>query len=242
MNADLAGTTQIGLESRVRSLERRLRRAQFLAATGVLVLLAIGWTQSQHDRSPALGPDKVLRLRGLVIEDESGRPRVLLGAPVAKVGGRLRSDAAIGMVVLNEAGQDRLQVGNCGGPQSGSVVQARIAAATGLMLCDLQGNERGGFGFLDNGRVVLGMDDSGGEGVMLFLAPDLGMKGMLINEYRATRSVQRLFFGLEKDSALLKLHDGKGTERLKLAADATELPQLLVRDDEGQELADLLER
>jgi hypothetical protein len=242
MNGEPIRTSPGELEARVRSLERRLRRAQCRAAIGLVALIAIGWAQASRDAPPTVGADRVLRLRGLVIEDENGRPRVLLGAPVAKVEGRRRTDPATGLVVLNEAGQDRLQVGNCGGPMMGGAVQPRMSPSTGVMLCDLTGDERGGFGFDDNGRVVLGMDDREGEGVMLFIAPDLGMKGLIVNEQRARQTVQRLFLGLGKETALLKLQDGKGTERLQLRADPVEPPQLLVHDNEGQELADLLER
>jgi hypothetical protein len=236
----------VSLQSRVRSLERKLRRTHALGALLVAGALAVGFTrQSGAAASAAKGAsgDGVLRARALVIEDEQGRPRVLLGAPVADVKGRRRTDAATGLVLLDESGRDRLQVGNCGGPQMGGVVQGRIAPTTGIMLCDLKGDERGGYGFLDNGRIVLGMDEENGEGVVLFVAPDLGSKGLIVNEYRGQKNATRLFLGLGKQGdATLELKDGKGMGRLRAVATPEETPQLLLLDAEGQELSDVLEK
>lgn len=238
----MAGTFAVELAARVRALERQVRLHRALAGLLLVAALAAGFVRSQDPRR-APAPDGVLRVRGLVVEDEKGRPRVLLGAPVAALAGRRRSDPALGMVVLDEAGRDRLQVGNVGGPQMGGTVQPRIAGCTGIMLCDLGGEERGGFGFLDNGRTVLGMDDPADEGVMLFLAPDLGRKGLVVNERVGDRTVQRLFLGVDtrRHESLLKLQDGAGVERVQVVAPADEVPRLVVTDGEGQELADILE-
>ncbi len=237
----MASISNLEIEARVRSLELQIRTAGAMFALGILAAFLLSWSRTQE--LSKTGSEGVLRLRGLVIEDEHGCPRVLLGAPVASVPGRKRTDPAFGMVVLNESGADRVQVGNVGNPQVGGVVQPRIAGASGIMICDLEGDERGGYGFLDNGRVVLGMDDPSGEGVMLFIAPDMHCKGMIVNEERRGQIVQRLFLGLgQQGEALLKLQDGKGTERVQMLAGPEDDPKLLVHDEEGQELDDLFER
>jgi len=102
------------LASRVRTLERQVRATTALVGLLLLAMVAVvaaGWTRAQEATKPPAA-DRVMRLRGLVIEDDSGRPRVVLGAPVATLAGRRRSDRAIGMMLLDENGRDRLQPGN----------------------------------------------------------------------------------------------------------------------------------
>ena len=163
---------------------------------------------------------------------------------MAELAGRQRKDAASGLVLLDEAGRDLLQVGLVGGPSAGGVVQQRIAQATGIMVCDGLGNEQGGFGCMSNERVVLGMDDANGEGVMVYVAPDLKSRGVLINGAPRPGDnggpAPRLFLGLgQADEAALELRDAGGANRLVARAPAKDEPQLLTLDPEGQEIADL---
>jgi hypothetical protein len=115
-------------------------------------------------------------VRGLIIEDEKGRERILLGAPVPKVPGRKRRDETSGLIVLGENGADRVAVAApTPDPQIKGEVSKRIGAAAGLVLDDKDGNERGGFGVLDNdSRVVLGLDYPAGEAITLAVIPEEG--------------------------------------------------------------------
>jgi hypothetical protein len=54
--------------------------------------------------------EKILRVRGIVIEDSNGVPWILLGAPVSNQG-RTRRDAVTGLVLLGNDGIDRLTIG-----------------------------------------------------------------------------------------------------------------------------------
>lgn len=63
---------------------RRLRRFNGMLTAGTLLALA-GTVASLHadtGATPQLGPDGVLEVRGLVVKDANGTPRVILGAPV----------------------------------------------------------------------------------------------------------------------------------------------------------------
>src|SRR5262245_23536477 len=154
------------LRGRLDHLERRLRRTR--AALGGLLVLALGAGAARQAGEAKAA--QVLRVRGLVVEDAQGRPRLLLGAPVPKVDARRRKDDMTGMRLLAEDGADRVAIGApTPAPQIGGKVGERIADATGIEVMDLQGNERGGFGFLDDGRVVLGLDYPGREAVSLFV-------------------------------------------------------------------------
>jgi hypothetical protein len=108
-------------------LETRVRRMQLLwCATMLASLSALGWACLGSRSSP-----EVIRVRGIVVEDVQGKPRLLLGAPIPEVAERVRKDAASGLVVLDAAGVERLQIGNVGGPMMGGKVQPRIADAVG---------------------------------------------------------------------------------------------------------------
>ncbi len=183
---------------------------------------------------------EVLRVRGIVVEDSAGRPRVLIGAPVPSEPGRARADRPSGLVYLSADGVDRLQLGEVGGPQMGGKIQPRIAAATGLMVNDDKGDERGGFGMMANGRIVLGLDDADGEGVMLFAAPDLAMNGIFVNGRSGDETRTRAsLVATRGGDATLDLHDGAGASRLAVGVTAGK-PVISVRDDHGVEKRDLL--
>ena len=114
--------------------------------------------------------DDVIRARGLIIEDEVGRERILIGAPVPEAVNRLRTDEArvrevwapgfpdadaymgyyedyshetTGMLILSEDGFDRLVVGD---PVPDPNIGRRIAPSTGMVINDERGFERMGYG------------------------------------------------------------------------------------------------
>ena len=151
--------------------------------------------------------DGVLRAHGLIIEDDAGRERILIGAPIPEAGNRVRTDTTRlrelwgprhpdiekymgsyqdynhgtnGLVILNEDGFDRLVLGDEGpDPHVGK----RIAPSTGLLVHDAKGFERGGLGVLgraDDEYVVLGLDSGTGEALSLIVY-DEGMVGVLMN-------------------------------------------------------------
>jgi hypothetical protein len=149
----------------------------------------------------------VIRTKGIVIEDDLGRDRILIGAPVPESRGRFRTDlervkevwaprlggekyledyatydhAASGILFLNEQGHDKLILGEkMPDPNTGK----RLVKASGLTFNDDEGFERGGLGVsrTEGGgyRVVLGMDDPEvGEAMHVFVLED-GTKGLRI--------------------------------------------------------------
>ena len=113
-------------------LKRTIRWLQVYAAL-MTVALAVLFVRSG---TPA---DGVLRARGLIIEDEAGRERILIGAPVPEAANRVRTDEARvqevwasrypdadgymgyyqgyshetnGLLILSEDGFDRLVLGD----------------------------------------------------------------------------------------------------------------------------------
>lgn len=131
----------------------------------------------------------LIRTKGIIIEDDAGKDRILIGAPIPYSKDRVRTDtnlvrkffaseinpqnkdqymkwyknyrhSAYGMVVMNEKGIDVMQLGD---KLSDPNVGRRIFLPTGILLNNQKGLEVGGFGThtFDDGRsgVALGLDD-----------------------------------------------------------------------------------
>ncbi|HEX8637930.1 MAG TPA: hypothetical protein VF692_07710 [Pyrinomonadaceae bacterium] len=189
------------VQARITLLERRLYFAYLIIITVVLIQIgSFVWSPAQASNESAESANKVIKTRGIIIVDEQGRERILLGAPIPAAKNRVRTDLARvkeiwgkrypsvekymeyykdynhnvnGMLILDQNGFDRLAVGDqITDPNIGK----RIGTQTGLIFNDEQGDERGGFGLLkvkDNYRVVMGMDSNkGNEGLTLSLHDD----------------------------------------------------------------------
>jgi len=151
---------------RLRQLERSLGLFKILSAfAALLAIFSVAYMALEAQLQKGHGPG-VLRVKGLIIEDSAGRERILIGAPVPTVQGRKRQDNTVGVVVIGENGADRLALGTpVPAPQIQGAVGQRIGNATGFVMNDENGDERGGFGVLDNdGRATFGLDYPGGRG------------------------------------------------------------------------------
>ncbi len=73
------------MSSEMERVKRTIRWLQGYAAvmTIALVVLFVG---------NGTAADGVLRARGLIIEDDAGRERILIGAPIPEAGNRVRAD------------------------------------------------------------------------------------------------------------------------------------------------------
>lgn len=150
----------------------------------------------------------VIRARGIVIEDAEGRDRILIGAPIPASEDRVRTDSnqvrkhwagrfgngnqymkwyqdyshsAVGMVVLNEHGFDKVAIGEkLPDPNIGK----RMFELSGMLWNDEQGWERGGLGVnkSENGQVrsVVGVDAPDGEAVHMVALED-GTRGLMMS-------------------------------------------------------------
>lgn len=205
MDTDPAGT------ERIERLERQISRMKGLGA--VLVAAIAVLTLASLQSKPA--SDGILRARGLVLSDEAGRERILIGAPAPFAKNRVRTDpervAKIwgprfpkeyldsykeyrhdvnGLLVLDENGFDRLALGD---PVPDPNIGKRIGATTGIAINDEQGFERTGYGLLKVGeyyRAQLGLDSAHGtEGLVLTLLDEGGVGLFVADKER------RLFLG-----------------------------------------------
>jgi hypothetical protein len=162
-----------------------------------VALIALAWS---HWSTLTEVDSDLVRTRGIVVQDEAGRDRILIGAPFPHSPHRIRTDSAKareawadelggedymrwyrdykhsgnGLLLLNAAGHDQLVLGDdLPDPNIGE----RISVPTGLLWNDTLGFERGGLGLnrLKEGgayRNGLGLDDEAGEGLHLFILED----------------------------------------------------------------------
>lgn len=165
--------------------KRKLNRVLLAAALLILVLSSqFLFSFREYDGN------KVLKARGLVIVDDNGRERILIGAPLPGAANRVRTDTARvrelwskrfgnpeqymkwyrdynhqanGILILDEQGFDKVCLGD-GVPDAN--IGPRIGKQTGLVFCDPEGFERGGIGVLNVGekqnRVVMALDGENG--------------------------------------------------------------------------------
>jgi hypothetical protein len=129
-------------------LERQVRLLTFLSLAGLIVAVVVAATTLLPTSVSANDAVQILHARGIVIEDDHGRPRLLLGAPIPRVEGRKRrDDLTNGIVLVEENGADRLVVGDAIEAQvQGNVGKRKdTGRASGFWINDASGNERGGY-------------------------------------------------------------------------------------------------
>lgn len=234
------------LELRVRSLERKILCLAALCGL-LLTALAISTVGRFTANVKAAEDAKVLRVKGLVIEDEQGRARILLGAPFPAVQERLRKDVTgTDLVFLDEEGHDRFRVGEMLPASPGF---HRIGASYGATILDTKGGERGGMGFLSNGsnvnRAVIALDrpenpsvssdawgavvdDASGFAGTMYLYPPEG-----------DHDQEGIMIGTKGHKASITFKDRNDKERSTFALTEGE-PSFQLFDKTGKPLANLL--
>jgi hypothetical protein len=178
---------EIGLRTQIRFLQASV------AALGLMLLILIVTGFNLGERH-----EDIIRARGLIIEDDQGRERILIGSPIPAAKNRVRTDIARvkqvwgkrfpakymdwyttyqngmnGILILDANGFDRVAVGD---PVPDPNTGKRIGPSSGFVINDEEGFERSGYGLLkveNRYRVVLGMDNTKGqEGATMFLIDD----------------------------------------------------------------------
>ena len=199
-------------EDRYLLLERRLRHTQASVACLVAVI-AVGLVVNRSSAAPP-SDNRVIHARAVIIEDEQGRPRILLGAPTPTVAGRLRNEAVNGMVLLGPNCADHIVVSYPGyEPQvMGKVVKRGVVMpSAGFMINDAEGNERAGLGSSDDGtRVALGMDYSDRDAVGLLVSPNFS--GFAAFARNGGRNDQAVLAVTKDGTSMFKLADPNGDE------------------------------
>jgi hypothetical protein len=228
------------LEKRTQQLERRLRTFQWTALFAIMVIGAYAVAKLPLAYADAPPGAQILRTRGIIIEDEKGRERILLGAPIPLVEGRKRKDATTALLFLNENGTDRVVVGFSPDPQIKGLVAKRVAPSSGIQINDDNGNERGGFGYLDNGRVSLGLDWKDREGVSLTIDDQAGHAAVMLGGETGGYERVGLFVGRDGTSLVKVAHPG-GMEALIMKVTGDAAPELLQVNQQDRTVKNVLE-
>ena len=152
--------------------------------------------------------EDLLKTKGIVIWDEQGNERILIGSPIPYAKNRIRTDSirakenwafmhpeymnfykgynhsANGILILDENGYDRIVIGS---QTPDPNIGPRIAPASGLILNDEMGFERSGYAILKvNGkdRVNLGMDTNKGTEGLILTVDDRGVTGLSVRSQK----------------------------------------------------------
>lgn len=217
------------LLGRIQRLESQLKRQRRAGgATLLLTILAIatGFVASNS---------AYLRVRGITVVDETGKARILIGAPTDNYG-RTRKDAATAsLVVLGPNGQDRLTLGENPNPRINGKTYPRIAASYGLTIHDVSGQERGGVAFLDNGRGVIALDRPNQDAVELIVNDKTGFAGLTMNFERPFGQYKEAVrIGTKGQEVWWALSDTSSRERASVHVKDAHAPLLELRDAEGK--------
>lgn len=229
------------LEDQMLGLKRKFLLLQIAWLLTAAVSVGVIVVRSSH----AANGDKdtnVLRTRGLIIVDEKGRERILLGAPVPRVAGRKRQDDATGLLVLSEDGADRVAAGYVPDPQVLGKVGKRISPEAGIAFNDKNGNERGALGAFDDGRVALGLDYEGREAVNLFAGLNVFSGLLLASDNEGGHERAGLIVNNKTGLVRLKLADTKSDERLMIDVMNNSAPKFVLIDPAKNTMVDLIEK
>jgi hypothetical protein len=182
------------MEQQLKNLEKQIR---FLRIVLVITFISVA-AIAVYSLSAKNGNNEIIRVKGIIVVDENGKERILIGAPVPFAGNRARTDtnkikekwaagmgpgymnyykdynhSCNGIVFLDENGWDKIAIGD---PVPDPIIGKRVGPSTGIIYNDDKGLERSGYGVLNvNGqlRVVLGLDHGNGtEGAALSVLPD----------------------------------------------------------------------
>lgn len=225
-------------------LERAERRVRGLSLGLVLTVavLALGFTDQD---SRDLRGDDVITARGLVIVDDAGRARVVIGAPAAAAYEDPRFAQTTGMIVLDTLDRPGVAVGT--NPplilDDGSLAE-RIGSSSGLTFYDPRdGKERGGIGAFEDGRanVCLDYGNASKEAVCMAVAPDDQYAAVMLNGTPREETFDRVGMFLGADGVgVLKAFGGLDSRDGVLIRAGGGMPAIVVFDSTQAEVVDLV--
>lgn len=218
------------MENRIKSLGKTTK-----IQTLIIVIMAISMIWLYQNPTSKYSNNGIIYTKGIVIEDENGKPRISMGFPIENKN-RLRKDTLNGLVFMDEKGMDRIHLGQHGKLFFGGKYHERLNDGWSLFFNDNKGEERSGYGFSDDDNSIgLGMDYGGkygGEAIYLYAAPNIAF--MTINadlqEDKGIRDRIVLWHETDKDLSLAKISDSKKDGRIILKAEKDRNPKIELTD------------
>jgi hypothetical protein len=226
------------IEERLAQLERRTVWLRLLCGVQLLLFPTAWLWMGQFRTVEAQSTAQVLRVRGLVIEDQAGRARILMGAPFPSVPERVRQDSRTASILfLDSQGHDRLTLGEELEPQIGGKAPVglhRIASGFGVVIHDGEGNERGAYGWLSNGRALITLDRPGAEAWAAVVNDKTGEAGMSFNFPPAVANdTSAMDIGTKGSEAFLRFRNKSGKEWAVFRTENGGPPTFQVFDDDN---------
>lgn len=236
----------MNIEEKFQTLEHQTLVLRVLFFLQTTLLLSLTVLYFHHPYVTVTASDNVLRVHGIIIEDQEGRARILLGSPLPETKDRLRKDTAYNaMVFLDEAGHDRITLGEELPAQvNGSLPknEQRISQGYGFMINDLQGNERGGLGFLDIGRAVMALDRTNGDAWAALVDDHNGFAGtMAIYDRQVGDGATGIFSGTQGKRAFIDVKGLDDKPRGEFAVGADQRASFQIYDARGNSPHELLQ-
>lgn len=219
-------------------MERRLRWLYAVLAIigGVSVVTAMKDVTKQD----------VVRTRGVVVVDDQGRERIVLGSPMGDVSDDSKLSGAVGLAVKDTAGHLRIVAGsrNPAVLPSGKVID-RVEPGSGLTVYDPRnGMERGGIGVLADGRANVCLDyrTAAKEAACMSVGPRDESTYFLLNAMPEFEGYDRasMYLRADGDGALKILSSGANQSGVNIAVGKGRLPSITVYDSAGDEAGDLV--
>lgn len=190
---------------KLQQIEKRYRNLKYLLA-GFITITVITLISFRYIH---VKKSDIIRVKGIIVEDENGKDRILIGSPVPHSKYRVRTDSSLvrkywasqfknpdeymewykgyknslnGIVFMNEEGFDEVLVGE---NLSDANVGKRMFECNGIIWNNKKGWERGGAGVntTDDGksRPTIGLDDDSGEALHMICLED-GSKALIISD------------------------------------------------------------
>jgi hypothetical protein len=214
------------MENQIALLQKQVKQLRLAIALIVIMALAMvifSFTTKKDD---------IIITKGIIVEDASGKPFIMMGNPLPKHRARKREDALSGLVFVDSKGVDRLYLGKDGKLQMGGELVERNAEGWSLVINDPSGDERGGFGFADDDdRIGLGLDYGGKEGleaIYLSATPEQayitingdvkqGVRDRIVLWHDTTTDLSQIKIGDKTSDARLLLRANKGKASFSVA-------------------------
>lgn len=172
------------LEQKIKKLERLYVKMNvtYLITIVAMITTFILYTLNKEE-------NEILDVKGIIVRDNENNPRIVLGAPASSIKGRKRQDEIMGIVYLDEYGNDRLTFGKEPDPMTPDGIIPRQVDATGILIHDKEGIERGVYGVSDDDRALLTLDwPKTGEAIALTADKNFAAIGLFhkskIGQYR----------------------------------------------------------
>jgi len=219
---------------RLESLEKRYNNLKYFFGICIfLFALTIFYAFQNQDKK-----DEIIKAKGIIIVDNNGNPRIIMGAPIKNVNGRQRTDELMGISYLDETGIDRLTFGKEPNPMTTDGLKPRRVQGVGILIQDKQGIERGGYGVLDDETALLSLDwPKTGEAIAISSGKDFSGIGLFhkskLGEYREALTIGNI---ASKKQTFMKIVDTAYNDRFRIEAVGGENVKLKKFDGKGNKI------